>query len=109
MIAQPDGWTPFDHASVIATVQNCLGLPGNLTARDAAAPDLSCVLTLDTPRQDIPEVQPLPYEIPDERHVNALHLVMEDALTELTGQLRPEGKDLFEFISESYHNFFDTG
>jgi len=108
-IARPDGWPPLDHTSVIATVQKCFGLQGHLTARDAAAPDLSCVLTLGTPRQDIPEVQPLPYERQDTNHVNALHRVMENALTELAGQPRPDGKDLFEFISESYHNFFGTG
>src|SRR4051812_27723698 len=51
-IARPAGYTPFDHTSVIATVQKCFDLKEHLTYRDAAAPDLSCVLTLDTPRLD---------------------------------------------------------
>jgi phospholipase C len=108
-VARPDGWPPFDHTSVIATVQNCFGLQGHLTARDAVAPDLSCVLTLDEPRQDAPVVEPLPYENQDTNDVNALHRVIADVLTELTGQPRPDGKDLFEFISESYLKVFGTG
>lgn len=105
-VARPDGFTPFDHTSVIATVQKCFGLDGHLTARDAAAPDLSCVLTLETPREDVPVVQPLPHEIPDANDVNALHRVIENALTQLTGQPRPDEKNLFEFIVESYQKYF---
>ena len=49
----PDGTTPLDHTSVLKTIENRWGLPA-LTARDAAAPDISGALTLGTPRTDDP-------------------------------------------------------
>ncbi|MGA8029329.1 MAG: alkaline phosphatase family protein [Bryobacteraceae bacterium] len=45
--------TPFDHTSILATVEERFGLP-SLTARDAAAPHVGDVLTLTTPRTDDP-------------------------------------------------------
>ena len=47
------GGTPFDHTSVLKTVELRWGL-GALTARDAAAPDIGGVLTLSTARTDDP-------------------------------------------------------
>jgi phospholipase C len=49
----PQGTTPLDHTSILKTIENRWGLPA-LTARDAAAPDLSGALTLATPRTDDP-------------------------------------------------------
>jgi len=49
----PEGSTPFDHTSVLATLEHRFGL-APLTARDAAAPDVGGVLTLATPRTDDP-------------------------------------------------------
>jgi phospholipase C len=49
----PDGATPFDHTSVLATVEHRFGL-GPLTRRDAAAPDVADALTLAAPRTDDP-------------------------------------------------------
>jgi phospholipase C len=51
----PEGGPPFDHTSILATLEKKFGLP-SLTARDAAAPDLEAVLTIDptTPRQGDP-------------------------------------------------------
>jgi phospholipase C len=49
----PAGTMPIDHTSVLKTIELRWGLP-NLSARDAAAPDLSAVLTLSTPRTDDP-------------------------------------------------------
>jgi len=45
--------TPFDHTSILKTVQLRWNVPA-LTARDAAAPDVSGVLSLATPRSDDP-------------------------------------------------------
>jgi phospholipase C len=45
------GATPFDHTSILKTVERRWGLPA-LTARDAAAPDVGAVLSLHTPRSD---------------------------------------------------------
>jgi phospholipase C len=49
----PSGSMPLDHTSILKTLELRWGLP-NLTARDAAAPDFSAVLTLTTPRTDDP-------------------------------------------------------
>ncbi|KXU84598.1 phosphoesterase [Caballeronia megalochromosomata] len=49
----PDGAMPFDHTSILKTVEQRWRLQ-SLTARDAAAPDVSAVLTLATPRTDDP-------------------------------------------------------
>jgi phospholipase C len=45
--------TPFDHTSVLATLERRFGLPA-LTARDAAAPDVGDAFTLASPRTDDP-------------------------------------------------------
>jgi phospholipase C len=44
---------PLDHTSILKTVEQRWGLPA-LTARDAAAPAIGAVLTLQTPRTDDP-------------------------------------------------------
>jgi phospholipase C len=49
----PAGTMPLDHTSVLKTIETRWGLPP-LTQRDAAAPDVSGVLTLQTPRTDDP-------------------------------------------------------
>jgi phospholipase C len=49
----PDASMPLDHTSILKTLETRWSLP-NLTARDAAAPDVSAVLTLTTPRSDDP-------------------------------------------------------
>ena len=47
---------PFDHTSVIATLRTRFGLAEPLTQRDAAAPNLECVLGLDQPSDEDREV-----------------------------------------------------
>jgi phospholipase C len=49
----PEGGTPFDHTSVLKTIEQRWNVPA-LTARDAAAVDVGGVLTLTTPRTDDP-------------------------------------------------------
>lgn len=49
----PAGSMPLDHTSILKTLELRWSLP-NLTARDAAAPDFSAVLTLTAPRTDDP-------------------------------------------------------
>jgi phospholipase C len=49
----PGQSTPLDHTSILKTIETRFGL-APLTARDAAAPDVGDVLTLDTPRTDDP-------------------------------------------------------
>jgi phospholipase C len=54
-VFRTSGAVPFDHASILKTVETRWQLPA-LTARDAAAPDVGDVLTLATPRTDDPLV-----------------------------------------------------
>ncbi|WP_369394854.1 alkaline phosphatase family protein [Streptomyces sp. CG1] len=49
----PDDSVPLDHTSVLKTIQQRWGVDP-LTARDAAAPGIGAVLTLDKPRDDNP-------------------------------------------------------
>ncbi|MBB5471006.1 phospholipase C [Paraburkholderia sp. Clong3] len=49
----PDGAMPLDHTSILKTAQSLWGMPA-LTARDAAAPDVSGVFTRTAPRTDDP-------------------------------------------------------
>ncbi|MFC6704894.1 alkaline phosphatase family protein [Flexivirga alba] len=49
----PADGTPLDHTSLLATVEKRWGITP-LTKRDAAAPDVSAVLSLATPRTDDP-------------------------------------------------------
>ena len=105
-IARPYGYTPFDHTSVIATVRNRFALGPPLTARDAKAPDLSCVLTLGAPRTDKPTVYPLPYEPPERDNLHELHLVLADALARLRGSGRVDEQSLIAFIHEAYQQHF---
>ena len=52
-VFRPSGSTPCDHTSILKTIEQRWGL-GPLTARDAAAPDVSAVLSLGSPRVDDP-------------------------------------------------------
>lgn len=49
----PEGGMPFDHTSILRTVQQRWNVPA-LTARDAAAMDVGAVLSLASPRTDDP-------------------------------------------------------
>ena len=53
MFRAPQDATPFDHTSILKTVERRWNLPP-LTRRDAAAPDLGVVLSLDRLRTDDP-------------------------------------------------------
>jgi phospholipase C len=65
----PESATPLDHTSILATVERRFSLPP-LTRRDAAAPDVGAVLTLENPRTDdplaavsAPQAPPTPTEL----------------------------------------------
>jgi phospholipase C len=110
LIPRPAGFTPFDHTSIIKTIQTCFNLKGNLTERDKAAPDFSCMLTLTEPRKDdIPEVKPLSWETHDDvGHVNDLHRVMADVLTTITKHTCGETQNVQEFIQKTYKKKFQS-
>ena len=108
LIARPEGYTPYDHTSIIKTVCNCFDLKGSLTARDAAAPDFSGVFTLDKPRTgDIPTVKPLKWDPNgDEEKLNELHHLIVDILEEATGNPRPNEQSFMEYIQTNYNTLF---
>ena len=105
-VARPEGWTPFDHTSVIRTVQTCFKLDGHLTERDAVAPDFSGLLTLDTPRGDTIEITPLDYPEPTEVLVNDLHQIFAEILAKLLGVEHPTDAQIHDFIHEAYKTIF---
>ena len=72
----PDGTTPLDHTSILATVEHRWNLPA-LTKRDAAAADVGAVLSLSTPRTDNPlagVTAPTPPATPAEMAQQPSHL-----------------------------------
>lgn len=111
LIARPEGYVPFDHTSVIKTVQNCFKLQGHLTERDKTAPDLSCVLTLDAPRtDDCPAVTPLKWDLQAGlAHVNDLHRLIATVLEDMTGNSCADSEDLMEFIQTNYTKLVSQG
>jgi len=109
LIARPEGSTPFDHTSIIKTIQNCFGLSPHLTERSNAAPDFSCVLQRESPRQhdELPEV--LPHKLQKELqkpHVNNLHRLMARMVEKLTGESLPDEDIILEFIQKNYSSHF---
>jgi phospholipase C len=106
-VARPAGPTPFDHTSVIATVTRRFGLE-SLTARDEAAPDLGCVLTLDAPRTDVPAVAPLDWETPAHGGETDLHRTLAQVLTEQTGVPRQAGQPIDEYLHAAYRQRFGS-
>ncbi len=86
--------TPFDHTSVLKTVEKRFGLPP-LTKRDAAAPDVGGVLTLTTARTDnplagvSPPVNANPGLIDD--HVSHLQQAQAQCLSAIPNQSEKKG------------------
>ena len=107
LIARPAGYVPFDHTSIIKTIQQCFNLDGNLTERDKAAPDFSGLLTRSTPRKsDIPEVKPLTWETKTGPAApNDLHRVIGKILEDGIGAACGDAEDLVEFILKNYPKF----
>jgi phospholipase C len=61
-VLRPTGDIPYDHTSILATLRKRFNLGAPLSNRDAVAPDLEAVLTLDTPDNLGPDhIEALPY------------------------------------------------
>ncbi len=99
-VGRPPG-TPFDHTSLIASIRNCFKLSETLTARDAAASDLSCLLTLTAPRDDKPTVEPAATDETAQEVETNLQREMADFLETRTGQTRRSKESLHEFLLRS--------
>jgi phospholipase C len=109
LIARAKGYVPFDHTSIIRTVQTCFELEGQLTERDKKAPEFSGLLTREQPRSaaELPDTHPLACESqPDPEHVNDLHRTVGAVLEKMTGTPAPESGDLVRYIQCSYSAFF---
>jgi len=84
-----EGQQDFDHTSILATIERRFGIPP-LTARDAAAPDLGSVLSLDQPRDDSE-----PVEVPD---------LMQAAML-AAAALAPQGDVMNEPLNDLQRSF----
>lgn len=111
LVARPEGYMPFDHTSIIKTVQLCFGLAPYLTERSAAAPDFSCVLSDQPARSsDLPDVQPLPWDtVVDPTRVNELHRVIAGIIEQQTGQTCTSDAEMLAFIQTHYNALFGGG
>lgn len=70
--------TPYDHTSILATLRDWLHIPAEQmlpSARIAKAPTLAQVLTLDVPREDLPEIA--------EPSGHFMHLSLSESLNDL--------------------------
>jgi phospholipase C len=106
----PDGNTPFDHTSVLATIEHRFGIDP-LTKRDAAAPDVGAALSLSQARTDDPlagVAAPTPPTNPTNLTVQPSHLqeVQAALIADETG-IQPEAlaplrtnEDYKRFIAE---------
>ncbi len=106
-IARPAGWNPYEHTSIIRTIQECFGLKGHLTQRDANAVDVSGVLTLKTPRTD---AQPITAPAADKyvpSEVNDLHRIMAETLAKYTGKPMPSDDVLIKEMGAMYRAHFN--
>ncbi|PHI20871.1 phosphoesterase [Lewinellaceae bacterium SD302] len=107
MVARPSGYVPYDHTSIIKTIQTCFSLEGHLTERDKAAPDLSGLLTLDDPRTDLPAIQAPSWDTEiDEDHESDLHRLMLKLTEAVTGKKKPADENLLTFVQEGYNATF---
>lgn len=89
----PAGSMPFDHTSILATVEHLFGL-SPLTRRDAAAPDVAGALSLTSPRTDDPLADvaaPTPPPNPTGLAIRASHLqqVQAELIAEHAGAAAP--------------------
>jgi phospholipase C len=108
----PDSGVPFDHTSILATVERRWSLPA-LTKRDAVAPDVGAVLSRDTPRTDDPlsgVTAPAATTLPPQLAEQPSHLVQVRA--DLAARLIVEGHTDGEpppglHTSTDYENYVD--
>jgi len=114
--------TPFDHTSILSTLEKRFKMKP-LTARDAAAPDLEDVLTLNNPRKDNPmkDVIPPVRFAPDKSKSKPTHLQQVQAellsITPTSNNIQegyhhviPDfstGKEIEEYISKRYDQCFE--
>ena len=92
----PAGGAPFDHTSILRTIERRWSLPA-LTARDAAAPDVGAVLTLASARTDdplasvvVPAARPARADAPLS-HLERVHIEMAARLP-LPGEPGPDAR-----------------
>ncbi len=108
-IFRSPNFPPFDHTSIIKTIQKCFGLDGYLTQRDKNAQDLGGVLNLDSPRtSDLPSLQPLSFNnnTDDPLHENDLHRNIASTLELMTGLPQKPDQNIHQYIGTAYQEHF---
>ena len=106
-IARPDGWTPYDHTSIIATVLRTFDLDESLTERDKAAPNLSGVLTLGEPRDDEVVLDDVPdFTSQGTPSDNDLHRQITETLEQITARPLQDGESMHDYMHEAYNQHF---
>lgn len=104
-IFRSPSWPPFDHTSVIKTIQKCFGLSGYLTQRDLHANDLGGVLKLSTARKDKPAVKPLKWNLKSNpKDENDLHRTIVTVLEKLTGVKMEANENIHAYIAKAYQS-----
>ena len=119
----PEGGTPIDHTSVLATLEEKYGIEP-LTERDKAAPHLGGALSLNKVRKDDPMAgvkapqytPPVPPKGADRPgHIQTMHKGYLNQLHESKGSsmtvsdddwLKKSSSDANDYISKSYHNYY---
>jgi phospholipase C len=110
----PEAGTPLDHTSILKTVETLWGLPP-LTARDAAAPDVSAAFTLSQPRTDNPltgvKVPTSGMVFPDAdkpSHLQMIHAELVSRLPVADGQAQAHLQLPALKTSDDYDNYIRT-
>jgi phospholipase C len=106
----PDSSTPFDHTSILATIEHRFGIQP-MTKRDAAAPDVGAALTLTTPRTDDPlsaVTAPTPPPNPTGLAVTASHLQQYQAQMVAEQAGRPAAEVAALHTNAEYQHFIDA-
>ena len=85
---QPQGKTPYDHTSILATLRDWLNLDmGKLSSqRVVQAPNLDSILTRTTPRSDIPDIKQS-LACTTEKHCLAPGMLLSDLQKSIVGAM----------------------
>jgi phospholipase C len=108
----PAGGVPFDHTSILATIEQRWHIPP-LTARDAAAPPIGNVASLAAARTDDPlagVVAPAPTPLPAALAEQPAHLQEVAAQLMAARRGRPSTAGALASLrtNEDYHAFIDA-
>lgn len=105
-IARPAAYHPYEHTSVIRTIQECFDLQGHLTQRDANSVSLSGILNRDTARTDAEPIKAPSINATKNTELNDLHRIMTATLAQYAGKEIPSDDVLIEEMGKMYQEKF---